>query len=65
MRTHRTHTHTKEGDLTSIILFFLNQESGLRIDPSDISYEDADWIHLFQDGDKWWHLVNRAMNLRA
>jgi hypothetical protein len=24
-----------------------------------------EWIHMAQDGDKWWDLVNTVMNLRV
>jgi len=26
-------------------------------------WEGVDWIHLVQDGDQWWALVNTLMNL--
>jgi len=26
-------------------------------------FEDVTWIHLTQDGDKWWALVSIIMNL--
>jgi hypothetical protein len=42
-----------------------NQERGLRMDPSDMAYENAVWIHMLQDGDKWWRLANMTMNLRV
>jgi hypothetical protein len=25
----------------------------------------VDWIHLAQDSDEWWILVNRSINIRA
>jgi hypothetical protein len=31
----------------------------------NIKEEDMDWIHLTQDGDQWWALVNTVMNLRV
>jgi hypothetical protein len=27
--------------------------------------EGVDWIHLAQDRDQWWTLVNAVMNLRV
>jgi hypothetical protein len=30
----------------------------------EIGLEDVDWIHLAQDKDRWWALVNTVMNLR-
>jgi hypothetical protein len=29
----------------------------------EIGLKDVDWIHLAQDGDQWWALVNTVMNL--
>jgi hypothetical protein len=28
-------------------------------------WEIVDWIHLAQDRDKWWAVVNTVMNLKA
>jgi len=28
-----------------------------------LGWESMDWIHLAQDRDKWWSLVNIVMNL--
>jgi hypothetical protein len=28
-------------------------------------WEDVDWIHLAQDRDQWWALVNTVMNLQV
>jgi hypothetical protein len=28
-----------------------------------LEWEAVDWIHLAQDRDKWWDLVNTVMNL--
>jgi len=28
-------------------------------------WEGVDWIHLAQDRDQWWALVNMVMNLRV
>jgi hypothetical protein len=28
-----------------------------------IGWEDVDWMHLSQDNDQWWALVNMVMNL--
>jgi hypothetical protein len=30
-----------------------------------IGYEDMDWVHVAQNKDKWWNLVNTIMNLRV
>jgi len=29
----------------------------------ETGWEGMDWIHLTQDRDQWWALVNTAMNL--
>jgi hypothetical protein len=31
----------------------------------EIGLEGVDWIHLAQDRDLWWVLVNSVMNLRV
>jgi hypothetical protein len=31
----------------------------------EIKRKDVDWIHLAQDKDQWWALVNSVMNLRV
>jgi hypothetical protein len=28
-------------------------------------FEDADWIYLAQDRDRWWAVVNTLMNLQV
>jgi hypothetical protein len=28
-----------------------------------IGYKDVDWIHLTENGDKWWVLVNTVMKV--
>jgi hypothetical protein len=30
-----------------------------------VQYESMDWIDLAQDGEKWWALLNAAINLRV
>jgi hypothetical protein len=39
-------------------------EDNFRMDLRDIGFWDVDWIHLAQDRDRWWALVNTVMNLR-
>jgi hypothetical protein len=29
----------------------------------EIGFEDVDWIHLVQDRDQWWILVNTMMTV--
>jgi hypothetical protein len=29
----------------------------------EIEWEGVDWIHVAQDKDKWWVLVNMVMNI--
>jgi hypothetical protein len=35
----------------------------IRIDLREIVWEGVDWMHLAQDRDQWWALVNMVMNL--
>jgi hypothetical protein len=37
-------------------------ENDIRIDVKKIGWEVTDWIHLAQDKDHWWALVNTVMN---
>jgi hypothetical protein len=37
-------------------------EDNIRVDLKDIGWEGVDWIHLAQDRDRWWALVNTVMN---
>jgi hypothetical protein len=30
----------------------------------EVELEGVNWIHLAQDGDRWWDLENRIINLR-
>jgi hypothetical protein len=38
-------------------------EDNIRMDLREIGWEIVDWMHLAQDGDQWWALVNMVMNL--
>jgi hypothetical protein len=38
-------------------------EDNIKIDLEDIWLEGVDWIHLAQDRDRWWTLVNTVMKL--
>jgi hypothetical protein len=33
-------------------------EGGIKIDLRDIGWEGVQWIHLAQDRERWWALVN-------
>jgi hypothetical protein len=35
------------------------------MDLGKIGFVDVDWIHLVQDRDRWWALVNTVMNLQV
>jgi hypothetical protein len=39
-------------------------EDNIRVDLKKIGWEGVDWIHLAQDGDRWWAVVNMVMNFR-
>jgi hypothetical protein len=40
-------------------------EDNIKMDLREIVFGDMDWIHLAQDRDMWWALVNTIMNLRV
>jgi hypothetical protein len=40
-------------------------EDNIKIYLKEIVLEDVDWIHLAQDRDQWWAVVNMAMNHRV
>jgi hypothetical protein len=40
-------------------------EDNIKMDLREIWFGDVDWIHLVQDRDRWWALVNTVMNLRV
>jgi len=40
-------------------------EKNIRIDLKDRGWEGVDWIHLDQDRDQWWAVVNMVMNLQV
>jgi hypothetical protein len=40
-------------------------EYGIKMDLRETGFGDVDWIHLAQDKDRWWALVNTVMNLRV
>jgi hypothetical protein len=35
----------------------------IKMDLNEVAWEGVDWIHLTQDRDQWWGLVNTVMNL--
>jgi hypothetical protein len=38
-------------------------EDNIKIDIGEIGFGDVDWIHLAQDRDMWWALVNMVMSI--
>jgi hypothetical protein len=40
-------------------------KDNIKIDFKEIELEVLDWIHLFQDRDRWRALVDTAMNIRV
>jgi hypothetical protein len=40
-------------------------KDGFKMDPREIGWGGVKWIHLAQDRDRWWDLVNAVMNLRV
>jgi hypothetical protein len=37
----------------------------IRMDLKETGWEVTDWMHLAQDTDQWWTVVNTVMNLRV
>jgi hypothetical protein len=37
----------------------------LKMDLRKIGWEGVDWIHVAQDGDQWWILMNTVTNLQV
>jgi hypothetical protein len=35
------------------------------MDLREVGWKGVDWMHLIQDRDKWWAVVNTVMNLRV
>jgi len=40
-------------------------EDNTEMDLREIGWIGVDWIHLAQDRDQWWALVNTVINLRV
>jgi hypothetical protein len=40
-------------------------EDNIRTDLREVGWEGVDWIHMAQDRDQWWAVVNSTMNLRV
>jgi hypothetical protein len=40
-------------------------EDNIRMDFKEIGWEGVYWIHLTQDRDQWWTVVNTVMNLQV
>jgi hypothetical protein len=40
-------------------------EDDIKVDHQEVGWGSMDWIVLAQDRDRWWELVNVAMNLRV
>jgi hypothetical protein len=38
-------------------------EVNIKMDIKETRWEGVDWMHLAQDRDQWWALVNMLMNL--
>jgi hypothetical protein len=36
-----------------------------RVDLKEIGWEGVNWIHLAQDRDQWWAILNMVMNLQV
>jgi hypothetical protein len=40
-------------------------EGNIIIDHREMGWEGVDWIHVAQDRDQWWTVVNTVINLRV
>jgi len=40
-------------------------EDNIRTDLVEIGWQDVEWIHLAQDSNQWWAVVNMVMNLQV
>jgi hypothetical protein len=40
-------------------------EDNIKVDLREIGFGDVDWMHLAQDRDRWWAVVNMVMNLQV
>jgi hypothetical protein len=40
-------------------------EDTIKMDLREIVWEGVEWMHLAQDRDQWWAVVNTVMSLRA
>jgi hypothetical protein len=40
-------------------------DENIKMDRREIGWGGMDWIHLAQDNEQWWALVNTVMNLRV
>jgi hypothetical protein len=40
-------------------------ENNIKMDIKEITNEGVDWIHLSQDEDQWWAVVNTVMKFRV
>jgi hypothetical protein len=43
----------------------LRWEDNIRMDLREIVRGGVDWMHLVQDRDQWWAVMNTVMNLRV
>jgi hypothetical protein len=41
------------------------QEDNIKMGSNEIGSVGIDWIHVSQDRDEWWAVVNTIMNLRV
>jgi hypothetical protein len=40
-------------------------EDGIRMDLSEIGWEGVEWIHLPQDHDRWWAVMNMMVSFQV
>jgi len=40
-------------------------EGNIKMDLQEVGWRGLDWIYLAQDRDRWWALLNAAINLQV
>jgi hypothetical protein len=40
-------------------------EDGIKVNLKEIGWGGVEWLHLAQDRDQWWAVVNAVMNLQV
>jgi hypothetical protein len=59
------HTILWLGDLKGreLVTLWPKRKGDIRMDLTEIGWGTVDWMHLAEDGEHWWGVVNTVMNL--